>query len=185
MKRSALKFCQVCGNAFSRPKGCSWPRWSKVKFCSQRCMGLSRRIDPLTRIKRSVTIAPNGCWLWKGYKDKGDYGIIAVNGRPRKASQVIFELSYGSIPSGKHLRHKCGNRSCISPKHLELVSPFEHVERVPKGLTFINRFKTHCLRGHEFTKENTYVDRDGGRECRKCRKVSQQAYKAKLKNSLK
>ena len=30
---------------------------------------------------------------------------------------------------------------------------------------------THCQRGHEFTPENTYVDPDGWRNCRACRKV--------------
>jgi hypothetical protein len=29
--------------------------------------------------------------------------------------------------------------------------------------------KTHCVNGHEFTPENTYVDPNGKRNCRKCR----------------
>jgi hypothetical protein len=31
--------------------------------------------------------------------------------------------------------------------------------------------QTHCLRGHEFTPENTWISKRGGRECRACRKV--------------
>lgn len=35
--------------------------------------------------------------------------------------------------------------------------------------------QTHCKRGHEFTPENTYVPKDGGRHCRACRKSRHEA----------
>jgi hypothetical protein len=38
---------------------------------------------------------------------------------------------------------------------------------MPRGMR--NKNKTHCLRGHEFTKENTYIQKaSGGRTCRRC-----------------
>jgi len=46
-------------------------------------------------------------------------------------------------------------------------------ERCESGLrrgAFLNRDKTHCRNGHEFTVENTYVNRRGSRECRACRR---------------
>jgi len=30
--------------------------------------------------------------------------------------------------------------------------------------------KTQCNHGHEFTPENTYIDKDGGRNCRTCKR---------------
>lgn len=33
------------------------------------------------------------------------------------------------------------------------------------------RDRTHCLRGHPYTEENTYVTADGARRCRKCRTI--------------
>lgn len=40
--------------------------------------------------------------------------------------------------------------------------------------------KTHCIHGHEYTKENTYVDSRGNRSCRRCR--TEQARSSKQKN---
>lgn len=31
-----------------------------------------------------------------------------------------------------------------------------------------NARKTHCPQGHEYSKENTHVDKTGRRHCRKC-----------------
>ena len=32
-----------------------------------------------------------------------------------------------------------------------------------------NSKKTHCLRGHEYDRSNTYVAKSGARSCRRCR----------------
>ena len=34
--------------------------------------------------------------------------------------------------------------------------------------------KTHCIRGHEFTEENTYTARNGTRHCIECRRMYEQ-----------
>jgi hypothetical protein len=172
------KSCEVCGIAFSRPKRFNRRSWAKVRFCSQKCMGIERRIDPLVRLKRSVIIDHKGCWLWQLYKDRGGYGRMLVNYKSRSVPRLSFELYCGPIPPGLQLHHKCNNRGCCNPLHMELLTPSLHLDRSPKSVTFINKFKTHCVRGHEFTKENTYIDRRGGRNCRKCMAIHRRKYKA-------
>lgn len=41
-----------------------------------------------------------------------------------------------------------------------------------------NREKTHCLRGHTFTVENTLIRPDGSRLCRACRRELQRSRRA-------
>lgn len=38
--------------------------------------------------------------------------------------------------------------------------------------------KTHCVNGHEYTPENTYVPKSGFRNCRTCRRESSRRYQA-------
>ena len=37
-----------------------------------------------------------------------------------------------------------------------------------------NKLKTHCKYGHEFTKENTYINGKNGRSCKICVKENKQ-----------
>ena len=54
-----------------------------------------------------------------------------------------------------------------------------------KGLNLINKNKTHCIRGHKFTKENTYCTKQGWRSCKECKKIHDKKFWDKPKNKKK
>lgn len=99
------------------------------------------------------------CWVWIGH--------IAKNGYGRYGSRLAHKLVYGNIPSNKQLDHLCRNRSCVNPKHLEVVSQKINILR-GVGAAANNHRKSSCKHGHAFSNENTYVDRQGHRNCRTC-----------------
>ncbi len=66
--------------------------------------------------------------------------------------------------------------TCVNPLHIEIVTHAENVIRGvnPELLRQRMLSLTHCRQGHEFTKDNTYIDYRGYRGCKICKRVSNQ-----------
>lgn len=108
------------------------------------------------------------CFMWTGYILYTGYGRFGWNGKIRYAHRVAYEVMVAPIPEGLVLDHLCRNRACVNVAHLE---PVTNRVNVLRGLTVVaaNASKTHCVRGHEFTPENTYTNPSRhGRHCRIC-----------------
>lgn len=125
-----------------------------------------------------VDKAEDGCWEWLGSRTSNGYGRHQMRGKHWMAHRAAYVLLVGPIADGMQLDHLCRNRGCVNPEHLEQVTARENTLR---SSSFIadNARKTHCHKGHEFTPENTYAMKGGGRSCRECANASQRRYRAK------
>lgn len=118
--------------------------------------------------------APNehGCWVWQGSQ-------FRPNGYGRYAGQYAHRLAYslfkGAIPQGLQIDHLCRNKLCVNPAHLEAVTGRVNTLR-GQTLPAQNLAKTHCVRGHAFTAENTRVWK-GERICRACQRENTRAFR--------
>ena len=109
----------------------------------------------------------NECWYWCAAATNG-YGRMFL-GRDAAgfssheyAHRFSWMIYHGkTIPEGMQVDHTCCNRACVNPAHLELVSGTEN--KVREGAR-----QTHCINGHAYTFENTYIDPKGHRRCRRC-----------------
>jgi len=131
-----------------------------------------------------VKILDNGCWEWQGGKNKDGYGTFsleAVNGvRGRKLAHVYaYEKSIGPFPHGLISDHLCRNHACVNPLHIEPVTLGENVLR-GEGFAAVNKKKTHCPRGHPYSRDNLKITKLGHRLCRACIKMHS-ANQSKLK----
>lgn len=88
-------------------------------------------IEPESRIDifmKMVDIDPStGCWNYNGFVSQHGYGVTSIYGKQMRAHRAAWILFKGEMPelpnSGHHgtcVRHKCDNRQCCNPDHLEL-----------------------------------------------------------------
>ncbi len=119
------------------------------------------------------------CWLWTAYTGSWGYGKFWISSRKGvRPPRYAYEFCVGPIPEGLTLDHLCRVRACVNPDHLEPVTNRENILR-GCGVAATNARKTHCLRGHAFTKANTYIPYFGRRICRTCRRLRTNARQAR------
>ena len=114
---------------------------------------------------------PEKCWYWIASLDNDKYGKFAYKSKNISAHRFSFYLMNGYYPPV--VRHTCDTPTCVNPYHLQAGTQQENcLDTVERG-RHKNAAKTACHKGHEFTKENTYLYPSGRRDCRACRKERQ------------
>ncbi len=150
----------------------------------------------LRTTKRVIEGPTTGCLEFTGHIRKQDgYGYFPTIGtRSELAHRWYWEQINGPIPEGMTLDHECHNeaaargecnagslcphRACIELEHLA-VKPIE--DNVRASANWYGN-KTHCKYGHEFTPENTYIEKGGGRNCRECHRTYERERQRRLRN---
>lgn len=186
-KRTVPRICEYCGIDFLATP--SNVQMGGGRFCSvphRHASRADRNVVLGTYFERT-----DGCWYWMGPADKAGYGIASVPPGDRSyAHRAVYEWLNGPITAGLDLDHVCHSRAviegscdggpnclhrrCVNPSHLEPVTPRVNNMR-GLGVTAKNASKTHCLRGHEFTEDNTCLSQRGDRTCRECNRTRKRA----------
>src|SRR5690554_1231498 len=133
--------------------------------------------DLLARTKLDETTE---CLLWTGgtaagNDGKGKWPKIYTDGSSLYAHRLAYQLTYGAIPEGKQIKHRCGTRLCINPEHLMAIT------YSTKTYLRVNNYPDHCPQGHPFAGQNLVRDSRGTRRCRTCRRAQVAASNRKLR----
>lgn len=129
--------CQLCGDEFHA-------KARSAKFCPD-CVGagISLRQSPdniaiyiairkgtqqdvLDAMLGRSTVTDSGCWEWQGHRHRTGYGAVSTGrdsvNKQELAHRVTYEYATGIKPGGMSVHHKCANRACCNPEHLQLAT---------------------------------------------------------------
>ncbi len=123
---------------------------------------------------------PNGCWVWRGGKRRGEYAIFTHNYNREPAYRFSYRLFVGPIPQGHDIHHKIGKPTrcmgglCCQFEHLQAVTPGQHLRLHGKKPTQEGKVRNRhrllglCRFGHKLT-PYTFPDGHATKRCDICR----------------
>jgi hypothetical protein len=97
-------------------------------------------LESSTRKRRGIEyeIDGNGCWNCTSHSLNCDgYPRIKINHLQRAIYRFVCEEKVGEIPKDMEVRHKCDNRLCINPDHLELGTHKENINDMISRKRFV------------------------------------------------
>ncbi len=83
-----------------------------------------------------------GCWNWRASTRNG-YGAFRFHGKVARAHRVAYELWVGELSQVDVVHHKCGNKLCVRPAHLQRVSALENAAEMLERNAYLRAIK--CL----------------------------------------
>ena len=124
------------------------------------------------------------CDEWEGsFFQSTGYGRIWVGGKDLHTHRIVMMQEVGHLERWELVCHRCDNSKCVRLDHLFIGTPKDNMhDMVAKGRHH-GQLKTHCPKGHEYTKENTYIDKRKQRLCRTCTLRRCSEYRAKKRQS--
>ena len=60
-----------------------------------------------------------GCWEWLLSLDEDGYGRLTIDGENHRAHRWYYEQRYGPLPGDDVPDHRCKNRKCVNPEHMQ------------------------------------------------------------------
>jgi hypothetical protein len=134
-------------------------------------------VSPVERImyrlhRAGIDTEPGKCWPWPGSKNSAGYGRM-VTSDDQYVHRIMYKGTVGPIPEGMELDHKCRNRSCCNPAHVEPVARQENHLRRRHDAT-----GEPCHRGHAY-------EATPGNGCRQCRNEYMREYNRNRRAQLK
>lgn len=133
------------------------------------------------RLVRNCTIDTiSGCWNWTAYQDYKGYGRVTFNNRNYPAHRLMAYVTLGfDLNSKLVVMHKCDNKKCINPEHLEIGTVAQNNYDFQKRLLHPG----FCANGHP-REGNLFINSEGTKRCKICQKEKVSRYLSK-KRSLK
>ena len=101
----------------------------KMNKENQNKLKMEKLLKKTNKSGKIVNSELGNCWEWTGLKKEG-YGLYSIY----SVHRLSYELNKGIIPDNMCVRHKCDNRCCLNPEHLEIGTVEQNIaDKVSRG----------------------------------------------------
>lgn len=113
----------LCKNHYNE-----WYRINRPRKSRSKPEVAARKLATKEQLFLTKAIKSEGCWGWSGTLSPTGYTTLNAERKKWFGHRVSFEMHIGPIPDGFDIDHKCHNKSCTNPDHLQAVSRKENKE---------------------------------------------------------
>lgn len=129
---------------------------------------------------RAFSSTKQGARLLK--PSRGRYMLIVLYGPGSKRSTrnvhvLVMRAFVGPCPVGMEVCHNNGDVTDNRLSNLRYGTPRDNASDSKLHGTNKESRKTHCRNGHKFDKKNTYITKEGTRQCRVCKRERMRRYR--------
>lgn len=84
--------------------------------------------EKIAKIESRTEKTEDGCHIWTGAPSDSGYGWVTLDGKHVLVHREMYLLTHGAIHRGNEVRHKCHNKLCVNPDHLDQGTPKQNVD---------------------------------------------------------
>jgi len=135
----------------------------------------------LDRIDNDGGYSPENCrWANKTtqQRNRRDTVKVVIDGTEYVAAELSHKHGIKADTIVARARKGFSISEVISHSRLPFVLTEEHKAKIKKGQQASLANRAHCKHGHEFTSDNTHINRHGHRICRQCGKEKSRRQRA-------
>ena len=87
----------------------------------------------MERLAARLVATGDGCLLFTGYLDSAGYGQMKVDGVACWVHRIAYGGWVGPIGEGDEIHHRCHQRACCAPLHLEATTIADNRRRTEQN----------------------------------------------------
>lgn len=138
-------------------------------------------LDGRVQFRAGRVLRPSRCSRGRDYVVLCKIGDHGREQRTQCVARLVARAFIGEPSTGDVVRHFDDDPTNNRPENLLYGSQSENMHDAVRNGRNHHANKTHCIRGHEFTPENTLIQKGKNRRCRECKYIEAREYRQRVK----